>query len=280
MCIRDSLYIFSDHWFVKFAEFDPSYTVLIPSVADSCISVGAFTSRSSWTDYRGSFHDDRTTIGDLANFSSHGPRIDGVMKPDITAPGRRLISCRNTDIIQLDGALAYVIISNNGQEGEPADYLALMGTSMSSPAAAGTAALMLQADPDLSPSDLRRLIRGSARTDEFTGETPNPSWGWGKIDVMRALCAPGVSTGEPAAPALIRLAAVYPNPFNGRLTVEYVAPAAGPVRLTLFDCTGREVWSRRDTAVRAGKHHITVTNLPASAGSGLYAVPDPPGRSE
>jgi hypothetical protein len=50
---------------------------------------------------------------------------------------------------------------------------------------------------------------------------------------------------EPAArPRALRIAAVYPNPFNPATQVELELPQAGPVRLSAFDIAGRQVWSR------------------------------------
>jgi subtilisin family serine protease len=66
----------SSHWFCRFTQTDSRTTVALPSTADRCLSVGAYTSRTSWTNYRGEFYDDRTARGAIADISSHGPRID------------------------------------------------------------------------------------------------------------------------------------------------------------------------------------------------------------
>ncbi len=266
------LYIFSSHWYVRFLPSNADYTAHIPSIADSCISVAAFTSRSSWTDYLGDFHDDRTTVGMIANFSSRGPRIDGVLKPEITGPGKRVISCRNTDTIDLEGSLAYVIISNNGESGEPADYLALMGTSMSCPATAGAAALMLQADPDLTPSQLQQRIYRSAQMDDFTGNTPNNIWGWGKVDVIQAL---GIADSDDvivAIPQEIVLESVDPNPFNSAFILQYSIPVIGQVNIGLYDLTGREVWSVSEYVNNPGRYRVTVPKMLVTVGSGTYII--------
>ena len=174
---------------VSFTEPSEFYTIGSPAVADNAIAVAAYTSRSEWTNFQGREY----TVGDypvggLAYFSSRGPRIDGANKPDIAAPGQMIISCRNRDIVELDGDLISYIVGNDGGEGEPADYLALQGTSMASPAAAGAAALILQDDPELTPAELRELILDNARTDNFTGDNPDwRFWGRGKLDIMNIL---------------------------------------------------------------------------------------------
>jgi len=258
---------------IRFEWYGSEYLILLPSTADSCISVAASTHRTSWTDFRGELHEyHHVSRGGLANFSAHGPRIDGVQKPDITAPGQVTISCRNTDILTLDGSLSYRIISNSGESGEPADYVALEGTSMSSPAAAGTAALILQADPDIIPSMLRQRICRGARTDENTEEVPNIRWGWGKIDVQLALEAPLIPYEREPIPVSIKLESVYPNPFNGIFTVEYSIRTTGFVKFLLFDQMGREVWSDRQFVVSPGRHFWSAGEVLGDAASGAYLL--------
>jgi len=266
------LRIVSNHWNIRFHRPDQQYTVGLPSTADSCISVGSFISRRSWRDYLGELHETPDTIGTISYYSSRGPRIDGLLKPDIVAPGQKLISCRDTVIIQFESGYDNLIVSNNGEEGEPADYIALMGTSMSSPCAAGAAALILQANPELTPAELRNLIFSSARADEFTGEAPNIIWGYGRIDVMRALETPAVPAERAVIPRSIEIEAVYPNPFNGLFTVEYLSRGSGPVDIVLLDLMGREVWSTVSFVSTPGPHRFTVSGTVAAVASGDYIL--------
>jgi serine protease AprX len=64
-------------------------------------------------------------------------------------------------------------------------YVSLSGTSMASPFAAGTAALMLSVDPFLSPDDVRRIL--SATAHEWGPGGADPDYGAGRIDVLRAV---------------------------------------------------------------------------------------------
>ncbi|MFQ5945768.1 MAG: S8 family peptidase [Anaerolineae bacterium] len=85
----------------------------------------------------------------IAEFSSRGPTQDGRFKPDLVFPGVAIVSCR------ADGTTL----------GQPVDrrYTQLSGTSMSAPHAAGVAALILEARPDLTPSDVRRVMTETTR---------------------------------------------------------------------------------------------------------------------
>lgn len=85
--------------------------------------------------------------------SSTGPTRDGRMKPEVTAPSN--------------------VNSGAGSLG---------GTSASAPHMAGLAALLFQADPELTPEQIKGLIQTGSRTDSQTGSTPNYSWGFGKLN--------------------------------------------------------------------------------------------------
>jgi hypothetical protein len=88
---------------------------------------------------------------------------------DIAAPG-------NFDI----GA-AYSKDAFGGSLGE---YDWFGGTSAAGPHVAGASALLLQWDPTLNHNQTKLLLQQNARTDAFTGVTPNADWGHGKLDVL------------------------------------------------------------------------------------------------
>lgn len=254
---------------VAFEEVNRDYSVILPATADSAVAVGAYATRLDWTDYTGEYHEDNNVLDSLAFFSSKGPRLDGLRKPDIVGPGQRTISSRDRNIHLLNEFYAWQLISNNGGAGEPADYIVMMGTSMSCPATAGTAALILQADPDLSSAELRQKIFQSARTDQYTGEVPNLHWGWGKIDVISALDVKDDITPV-NFPISIEITSYYPNPFNSYITVNFIVANSIDVQVTLHDVSGRRLWS--DTyAAKRGMNSYTSDSF-ASIPSGKYIL--------
>lgn len=88
--------------------------------------------------------------GDLANFSSHGPTADGRLKPQVVGTGVAVYSARG--------------------EGRRSGYVRFNGTSMASPAVAGVAALVMDAEPAYreQPAAVRaRLMASAIRPDAF-----------------------------------------------------------------------------------------------------------------
>ena len=90
--------------------------------------------------------------GETASFSSHGPTADGRLAPNVVATGLDVVSARG--------------------QGRRSGYVSLDGTSMSAPAVAGIAALLMDVEPRFreQPALTRARIMASAvRPDAFLG---------------------------------------------------------------------------------------------------------------
>jgi len=174
---------------VVFASPDIYYTLGSPGEADNVICVGSYTSRISWTDYTGAGQNTDETLGTVSRFSSRGPRMDAgaPQKPNLVAPGSAIISCRDSS-----GDFDKYTVSNSDSSLLPANYYVMSGTSMATPIAAGSAALLMQAYPGLkgNPAEVKRLLTPAT--------TPNNAWGYGLID-LRATKARAQSATVQAA---------------------------------------------------------------------------------
>jgi serine protease AprX len=107
----------------------------------------------------------------VASFSSRGPAlIDGAQKPDLVAPGVGIESLAESGSVLYQTRPAARRWGTVRTSTEP--YITLSGTSMAAPVVAGTVALMLQANPSLSPQSvktiLQRTAENSARYDQLT----------------------------------------------------------------------------------------------------------------
>jgi subtilisin family serine protease len=95
------------------------------------------------------------------------PNATGLIRPDVSAPGKSIWS-----------------INRNDNEG----YHTLSGTSMASPCVAGVIALMLEANPNLTPSQIDEILESTAVPCD--GQTSkNNYYGAGRVDAYEAVTA-------------------------------------------------------------------------------------------
>ena len=101
----------------------------------------------------------------MAGFSSRGPSaFDYEAKPDIVAPGVGTVSLSDPGgLLYLTKPTALLAGSLGGLLGGSAPYFSLSGTSMASPVVAGSVALMLQANPSLTPNLVKAILEYTAQ---------------------------------------------------------------------------------------------------------------------
>ena len=161
----------------------------VGGTGNSMISVGAYTSRTSWTSIAGEMYGVNYEMNDIAPFSSIGPTTDHRIKPDITAPGAWIISSVNSfdpENYPINSPLSIDSIMNSQHAWL---YGVMPGTSMAAPMVTGVMALWLEAYPELTITQAKQLIRETAINDTYTGNIDTSSvdyqnivWGAGKID--------------------------------------------------------------------------------------------------
>jgi subtilisin family serine protease len=149
-----------------------------PGNSTQAITVGSYDFRASWLNRQGERTGYNLVVGDRSGYTNPGFRRDGVIKPDITAPGRYTISSM---AVGSDMAKVKKHIIQTGR------HLAWSGTSASTPFTAGVIALMLQKNPNLDAHQIRKILRETATEDRFTGKVPNIFWGYGKLNPAAAI---------------------------------------------------------------------------------------------
>ncbi len=183
-------------------------TIGSPAAAASAITVGAMKDLGA-----GGFG--------LAEFSGRGPTADNRVKPDIAGPG---VSITSADAGTTNG------------------YVVMSGTSMATPFVVGTALLLRDVAPGLSPLQVKSALSttaidwargGDNKTVGSTG--PDIDYGAGRLDAYAALSsvASGLSTPPPVPGHAL---------FEGRLSATgaqvdlplYVENAGFPLTATLI----------------------------------------------
>ena len=159
---------------------DGKRRIASPGSADGAITIGST--------------DDSDTINRtddfMADYSNSGPREsdnDGddwdELKPDITAYGSGIYSASAATGTSLPGTPRPMA---------EASYESKDGTSMATPLVSGVVALMLQANPDLTPYEIKDILRNSSEEKGSATETSisdrwNDEWGFGLLDASCAV---------------------------------------------------------------------------------------------
>ncbi len=146
----------------------------------------------------------------IASYSSKGPTLlDHIVKPDLVAPGNRLVSLRASGST-LDTEYPQFEVNPTSGRGL---YYQMSGTSMATPVVSGTVALMLQQNPTLTPDQVKARLMKTAwkgaptyttALDNFGNSYNNEydifTYGAGYLDVETALSNTDVATGVALSP--------------------------------------------------------------------------------
>lgn len=235
----------------------------IGGTGPAIISVGAYTSKNSWTSFSGSSQNAPFfgPNGAIAPFSSKGPTADGRTKPDITAPGNVIVSSTNSfDMNYQSSSNSVVTGVSNGTD----DWWfgTMQGTSMSSPIVAGIMALWLEAYPALSPQHAKNILKSSAFKDSHTGTigaNGNNIWGWGKIDAHNGMLDLLQSIVGITEMSNLEIA-LFPNPASDKVLLSF-SESQQLLSIHISDLAGRVVYSQEYRQEVSGIIEIPVEKL-------------------
>jgi hypothetical protein len=178
------MHVFVDDYFsswgegVGLFETDPATTICWPATGDAALGVGAYAGFQDQP-----WDGDGSLRGELRNYSSRGPRMDGEVGIDIVAPDDPLSPIPAGEIIP--GSYGW--------------YGRFGGTSGAGPHVAGAMALLRQVYPSATVPELEaRLIDNTLR--DLGDELPSPNSGWGKLRIFEAV-DPSLREGN-AAPVI------------------------------------------------------------------------------
>ena len=120
-----------------------------PGNSPAAITVGALDTNGTLS----------TSDDVVAPYSSRGPtRYDLAVKPDVVAPGTRIVSLEAPDSYLANNYRQWHI-AGSGKNA----YLRLSGTSMATAVVSGGVALLLNAEPSLTPAQVKMALQTGAR---------------------------------------------------------------------------------------------------------------------
>lgn len=135
------------------------YTIGSPGAAANAITVGSMADPGE----KGFF---------ISSFSSRGPTADGRIKPDLVAPGHNITSCGRRS---------------------STSYVTMSGTSMATPFTAGIVALMIDANPSISPSSVKSILK--SKTIDWGPSGADIDFGSGRLQGYEAVKSAGGFSG-------------------------------------------------------------------------------------
>lgn len=178
---------FIDRYITGWENGTPDGSINDMACGENVICIGSYNTRKSWPlisgqkrQYSGSGYDERHISG----FSSYGTMHDGSTLPHVAAPGAGIISSVNGYLTGLSETSICGMAKTNSRNYH---WDNMQGTSMSAPFAAGVFALWLEADPTLSVSDIKSIVKATSVKDSYVlGDNP-ARWGAGKLDALAGI---------------------------------------------------------------------------------------------
>ena len=197
----------------RYAATDGFATIVVPGNDPAVITVGA-----TMTEMTATWVDDQ-----IASYSSKGPTpVDHICKPDLVAPGNRLVSLRVSGSTLDTAYPGYQVGPSSGT----AMYYELSGTSMATPIVSGAVALMLQQNSALTPDQVKaRLMKTAWKGvgqytsshdslgNLYSNEYDLFTYGAGYLNVDAALANTDLATG-------VALSQTAVQNSNGSVTVK------------------------------------------------------------
>ena len=143
---------------------------------------------------------------------------------------------------------------------------------MSSPVVAGIVSLMLQANPNLTPTQVIEILKTTALHDNYTGPATangNNTWGHGKVNAFAAVAKAIQYLGTENIPSQIAGINIYPNPNKGAFIIKYNSVNTETIAISIADIAGRIV-TEQQAKVNTGINEIPCNMLGYT--NGWYVV--------
>lgn len=248
-------------------EGERTHCVYSPGTAPAVICVGASAYRTGIINHKGNYiNSNRGQNGEVADYSSVGPTVDGRIKPDVLANGTNVVSSYSSFYREEHPTSDGWDITYSTFQGRSYPWRIDIGTSMSTPVVSGIIALWLQARPDLTPEEIKDVIAQTSIRHDPTLDYPNNTYGWGEIDAYRGLLyLLGLSGIKEITSEQPRKVQVVLQDDCMRLCFD--EPLRQPLDVALYGVGGSLV-ARHHLNCGAAEQQVGIGGLP----TGVYAV--------
>src|SRR6185437_1187082 len=120
-------------------------------------------------------------------------------------------------------------------------YYVVEGTSLAAPQVTGAAALVWQAFPYFTNDLVRQTLLGTA--DPLGGSQPNPTFGYGELDVGKAVQGPAQFNWGDVSVTFDGITSTWSNDISGAGGLIKTAPARWSSRATTVTRAARKYWA-------------------------------------
>ena len=229
----------------RWADAQKGHNILAPACFQAVISVGATTHQPD---------------GKIDYYSSTGPAMNGLRKPEVVAPGTKVVTSKSH--IYAPGK----IVGYSEFNGISYPWGSDSGTSLSTPVVAGVIALWLQAKPDLSPQEVLALFDRNCWHPDDSLDYPNNIYGYGMPDAYKGLLdilgLTNIQTISHYQPQEVTIIS-----DDGGLRLTFASEPTAPLKVSIYQLSGSCVF--QTTLSAAGREaFIPIPPL----GAGVYAV--------
>ena len=247
------------------------------SVSDLCtgkntISVGMYSFRNTYPQLDGETVTTPRSIGYVHPSSSYGVFDDGRVYPLTVGPGDIMISACNSAYIKARPDKIPTMQAQTEANGKTYYWVACNGTSMSCPFTAGTIACWLEAAPNLTVSDVQRILRQTNSHEYANPSDPRHGYGWLNpyegikyVIADAGVLTPG--TSDAGAPGVVVSGGV----------VEVFNPGCRALSVEIFSVNGAMV--RSFTDVRDPVCRFDISSLAQGAYIVRLSAPDSAAKS-
>ncbi len=182
-------------WFLDEPEYpdyqdsEPTHNIHFPGSDPSVICVGATAYKTRYRNCDGQWKNDNWgSGGEVGSYSSRGPTLTGIIKPDVVAPGTNIVAAFNSFYAEMNpGDMDEYDVARYTFNGRNYSWSSQKGTSMACPIVAGIIAQWMEAIPTLSREMVIGAFEATCTHHDPTLSYPNNDYGYGEIDAEAGL---------------------------------------------------------------------------------------------